>query len=203
MATDYVPHSEAQLVPWLANFVKKINTHGFALGLTAEEMTSIRSACIEISSKIAGIEQKRTELQDLIEIKDNVKNLTLAAIRCFVTRMKMHPAFTDEIGQDLKIIATNGFITDHGNKITLKAGVSSGRVRIDFTKKHFTAVNIYARLHGTEPWTFLARDTTSPYEDNRPLLDGQPEWREYMGLGVIGDNEVGRPSDIVGVIVKR
>ena len=201
MATDYVPHSESQLVGWLSNFVKKISIHGPALGLAEDELNTIRSACKEISSKIVDIEQKKSELQEIIETKDNVKNLTLAAIRCFVTRMKMHPAFTDVIGQELKIITPSGFITDSSNKVTLKAGVSSGRVRVDFTKRHFNAVNIYSRLHGTEPWTFLARDTISPYEDNRPLSNGQSEWREYMALGVIGDDEVGRPSDIVSVVL--
>jgi hypothetical protein len=41
-----------------------------------------------------------------------------------------------------------------------------------------------------------ARDTASPYVNNRPLLvAGKPEVREYRATYVLGDAEIGNPSD--------
>jgi hypothetical protein len=49
---------------------------------------------------------------------------------------------------------------------------------------------------------FLARDTNSPYVDNRPLADAsKPEMRRYMAKFVIGDQEVGYESDAITVAV--
>jgi hypothetical protein len=52
-------------------------------------------------------------------------------------------------------------------------------------------VNIYSK-RGTEVgFTFLARDTQSPYIDTRPLLDpNKPEVRIYKMKFIVADQEV-------------
>jgi hypothetical protein len=46
----------------------------------------------------------------------------------------------------------------------------------------------------------MARDTASPYVDNRPLkVAGKPELREYKAVFVIGDQEVSQVSDEITV----
>ncbi len=43
---------------------------------------------------------------------------------------------------------------------------------------------------------FLARDTASPYVDNRPLqVAGKLEVREYRAIYVVSDAEIGSLSD--------
>lgn len=200
MATDYVPRSEPQLAIWLQNLGKKISTHGQSLGLTAEEIKLAETNCDETSAKIIEIEQKKTELQKIVAAKDDMKAATLTSIRGFVTRIKAHPVYTDSIGHDLGVIATGSIADVSSNKTVLKAEALPGRVRISFTKKGYTGVNIYARAIGSAQWLFLARDNNSPYDDERPLANGQPEKREYMAIGVVGDDEVGQPSDIVSVV---
>jgi len=56
-------------------------------------------------------------------------------------------------------------------------------------------------LRGDEAdFAFLARDTASPYIDNRPLLaPGKPELREYKCVYVQNDAEIGLFSDEVVV----
>jgi hypothetical protein len=200
MATDYVPRNEPQLAVWLSNMGKKLSTHGPALGLTAEEINAAVTGCNDTSAKITEIEQKKNDLHHLVAIKDEVRDASLSSLRGLVTRMKAHPGYTEAIGQDLGVIAVTTSADLINNKTTLKADVLPGRVRISFTKKGFTGVNIYSRLEGTAKWIFLARDTNSPYEDNRPLANDQPEKREYMAMGVVGDDEVGQPSDILSVL---
>ena len=56
-------------------------------------------------------------------------------------------------------------------------------------------------VKGQTAWTFLGRDTVSPYIDTRPLAQpNTPETREYMARGVIADAEVGVDSDIVVLV---
>ena len=73
-------------------------------------------------------------------------------------------------------------------------------MRLKFTKLGVDGVNVYARLKGQSTWTKIAFDSSSPYEDHRPLsVPGTPEVREYRLIGVIKDEEVGLASDIVAV----
>ena len=53
---------------------------------------------------------------------------------------------------------------------------------------------------GDVDFVFLARDTASPYIDNRPLLVAtKPELREYKCVYVLNDEEIGLFSDEVVV----
>ena len=203
MASDYMPRSEPQLSIWLVNFGTKIATHGQNLGLTAEEIKLAETLSAETSAKIVEVEQKKTEVQQIVALKDDLKSDTLTRIRNYVTRIKAHTSFSEAIGQDLGIFAPNGtsaMAKSKSIKTALKAEVLPGRVRLSFIKKSFSGVNIFTRLVGTVNWQFLARDNNSPYDDERPLANGQPEKREYMAIGLHGDDEVGQPSDIISVV---
>lgn len=75
-----------------------------------------------------------------------------------------------------------------------------GPVGIDFNLANSEGVNIYSRPDGDADFIFLARDTASPYIDNRPLLAaGKPELREYKAVYVVSDAEIGLFSDEVVV----
>jgi hypothetical protein len=200
MANDYVPRSESQLAIWFTNYAKKISIYGPLLGLTANEIKAAETGCNNSSTKITEIEQKKNELQQIVAAKDDARDNTLAMVRGFVIRMKAHPAYNESIGHDLGIIAVNNIADTATNKTMLKAEALPGRVRISFMKKGLSGVNIYTRLHGVAQWSFLARANNSSYDDARPLTNAQPEIREYMAMGVVGDVEIGQPSDIVSVV---
>ena len=68
--------------------------------------------------------------------------------------------------------------------LLFKSG-SGGVVELDFDKSINDGVNIYAKRDGDAEFVFLARDTASPYIDNRPLLVAtKPELREYKAVYV-------------------
>ena len=82
--------------------------------------------------------------------------------------------------------------------------LNSGRgvVEIDFNLANSEGVNIYSRRDGDADFIFLAcrpgvgrrraRDTQTPYLDNRPLkVAGKPEIREYKAMFVLNDAEIG------------
>ena len=83
--------------------------------------------------------------------------------------------------------------------LLFKSG-SGGVVELDFDKSISDGVNIYAKRDGGADFVFLARDTASPYIDNRPLLVAtKPELREYKAVYVQSDAEIGLFSDEVVV----
>ncbi len=62
-------------------------------------------------------------------------------------------------------------------------------------------MNIYSQREGESGFTFLARDTSSPYIDNRPCaVAAKPEVRKYKAIYVVGDDEIGLFSDEVPVV---
>ena len=84
-------------------------------------------------------------------------------------------------------------------RLLFKSG-SGGVVELDFDKSISDGVNIYAKRDGDADFVFLARDTASPYIDNRPLLVAtKPELREYKAVYVQSDAEIGLFSDEVVV----
>ena len=57
-------------------------------------------------------------------------------------------------------------------------------------------MNLYSKRDGDVDFVFLARDTQTPYVDNRPLkVAGKPEMREYKAVYVQDDAEIGLFSD--------
>jgi hypothetical protein len=124
------------------------------------------------------------------------------ATRALVRRIKAHPNYTSAIGAQLGIEGPDVAVDLSEAKPVLTATPQrSGLVVIEFVKGQSDGVNIYSR-RGTETgFTFLARDTASPYIDNRtPLVAGQPEQRHYMAMYVLDDDEVGIPGDELAVM---
>ncbi|HYM94123.1 MAG TPA: hypothetical protein VET23_08295, partial [Chitinophagaceae bacterium] len=176
----------------------KIATYGPTLGLAAGDITDLTNLCGGTIEYIEGAEIKKNEAQNAITTKETFKKEQLPVLRNAIERLKTHSDYTEAIGQELGVIGSESAVPD---KPGLKAKARVNDVELSFTKKGLEGVNIYARLKGAAQWTFLARDTHSPYNDSRPLTNaGVPETREYMCIGVIADEETGEPSDIVSAI---
>jgi hypothetical protein len=77
---------------------------------------------------------------------------------------------------------------------------TGGSVELDFSKSISDGVNLYSQRDGEADFVFLARDTSSPYVDNRPLLTaGKPEVRKYKAVYVQNDAEIGNFSNVVTI----
>ena len=83
----------------------------------------------------------------------------------------------------------------------LKPAVEGGFTIVDFDLLGADALAIYSRLHSTDPFVRLAVDSEAPYVDTRALAQaGVAEVREYMGRGMLGDEDIGQDSDIVRIV---
>ncbi|MFA6545989.1 MAG: hypothetical protein WCS99_16335, partial [Limisphaerales bacterium] len=125
------------------------------------------------------------------------------AARALARRIKEHPAYTPALGQQLGIIGPEDTTDLSASKPTLTVDdQQNGLIIIGFNKSISEGVNIYSRRGSETAFTFLARDTFSPYVDNRAPLSGTTEHREYQAVYVVNDDEVGLRSDTAAGVLK-
>ncbi|MDB6172240.1 MAG: hypothetical protein JWL59_1551, partial [Chthoniobacteraceae bacterium] len=124
------------------------------------------------------------------------------AVRALVNELKSNPNFTDGMGEAMRVFSASSRPGRSEIKPEITATAERGGVRIDGSKNYAETVNLYMRRKGEFAWGQIAiKRKRLPFEDQAPLLKpGVPEEREYMARGVVGDDEVGADSDIVGAV---
>ncbi len=97
-----------------------------------------------------------------------------------VAKMKLSANYTEAIGTDLGVVGSEETSRPTPKfSATPEQGDGCQCVKLGFYKYGHMGVYLESR-RGTGAWEFLAIDTESPYDDERPLLvPGQPEVREY------------------------
>ena len=150
------------------------------------------------------VEDARNTLQKLIAARDEFETSAGKRIRDYIKRLKTNPLFTAGLGRILGVLST--LISEDVTtiKVVLKAVVSGRHIRISFGRKHnVDAMNIYSRIGGSGEFVFTATAPKSPWLDERPnKTAGVTELREFYGMPVSNNKEVGKPSDVVAVNFK-
>lgn len=197
---DFIPRRWGDRVNWLNNVKTKIATHGPTLGLAAGQITAIQNRCTTSTTAIQAVTNKENELESAIAGRGTTIDTEFGALRIEFNALKTNPAMTPAIATDLQIVGTTTPFDPNTFKPELSGSVVGGGLELRFKKGPTDGVNIYTRLRGQTAWTFLARDTNSPYLDNRPLaVANTAEIREYLAYAVVDDAQIGLPSDIVSV----
>jgi hypothetical protein len=201
MRQDYFPDREAEQSNWAINFKTKLPLYAASLGIDPATEATLIANCDSITNQINNVEVAKNTLKNVIAQKNTVKGDAVKLLRKEIARAKTAQNYTAAIGDDLGIIGSE-VANDYSTfKPTINGESFPGYVRLSFLKEGTDGVNIYTRLKGFANFTFLARDTFSPYDDTRPLSTaGQAETREYMAIAVIDDEQVGQQSDIVTVV---
>ena len=198
---DFIPKPDPELIDWLNNFKTKLDDYGVTLGMTTLQVSNQQSAIDGYIALHTETENLKDTLQAKVQERTTAKAALLVALRKLIGKFKEQDPYTAAMGEDMDIVSETPAFDPSTFKTTLKAQQEGSGVVIKFTKSQTEGVNLYARLRGEPGWTFLARDTFSPYVDNRPLATaGTAETREYKARGVIDDAEIGLDSDIVSVV---
>lgn len=198
---DFFPQHEGNLILWLTNFDTKIDGYATELGLDSADLADIHNQIKDLIKAINNTIAGKQTWKNLEALKRGTKIAVLIFLRLKISRIKTESGYTESIGRDLGIIGSSDLIDYNEYKSSLKATVFPKYINLEFVKKGIDAVNIYVRLKGETVWRFLARDTRSPYHDIEDLKTaGVPEVREYMCIGVVGDEEIGQESDVVSVV---
>jgi hypothetical protein len=222
----YFPKGEGKQVIWFNNFSKKLrNTYAPTFGISNAEADKIVDYAKFFEFLSVYLNSSRAFSEGLTAYRNTFKkspidtplpalpqlNVTLpasipstqgmlATISKLVARIKAHPNYKANIGEDLGIEGSqHDFDKD---KYMPKGNVrlQARHVEIRFRKKGVDAMHVYAHDEATDKWILLGRQTKSPYRDKRPLaVAGKPEKRRYRLHGVMGDDEIGQLSNILEI----
>ncbi|MEN9574974.1 MAG: hypothetical protein RL514_2829 [Verrucomicrobiota bacterium] len=199
---DYLPDQDPQLLLWHDNLKNQVAALKATFGLTDPEVAAVAADNATAHTKVDAKQTAKNAAKTATEACATSLRTIKTAARALARRLKEHPAYTAALGQQLGIIGPEDS-TDLGtSKPTLTVeDTQNGQVVIGFNKSISDGVNIYSKRGGETVFTFLARDTFSPYVDNRPNLNGAAtERREYQAVYVSDDAEIGLRSDTaVGV----
>ena len=120
----------------------------------------------------------------------------------FVDRIRVAPAYTDEIGAVLQIIPAKGdsLVVDE-LKPELKASAMPGSiVQVDFVRGKTDGVQIETLIDGAGGWANAGKYFKSPAQLNIPNGTGNPHAVQIRARFVIGNDAVGLNSDIIQVV---
>lgn len=224
---DYLPDKLSDLIVWFANFATKIGGYASALGLTPAEVTQVQTDRTTLEIAIQGAEIRRADAQEWTQFREIVlfapigtpmpptptpgsigaipsgaQAAIIPRLRALVQRIKVHPNYTQAIGEDLGIEPPEAAVPE---RPTLKARAETNfQVRLTFTMQRMPMIEIQSRRGNEAEFTTIAYDTSSPYIDGRePLAAGQPEQRQYRARYIGHDNQpLGDWSDIVVATAK-
>ncbi|WP_295446709.1 hypothetical protein [uncultured Thiodictyon sp.] len=202
----YFPQAETDRINWLKHYIARLLKHGPRLGLGAEEMAATQAdidyliwVFVIWNPAIQQYSVDATTAKGFLTTgtdDDPVQLPTLAAFadpppavlpgvfnRLFnqVQRLKLHPAYTEAIGQDLGILGSSGIPDEAPPTFTLTVEKLSDRTRvcIDYPKHGHGGVVVDSRINQGD-WLPLGHFTQKTIHDDRALVvAGTPESRDY------------------------
>ncbi|MEK6258117.1 MAG: hypothetical protein AABP62_05805 [Planctomycetota bacterium] len=200
---DFIPSENAKLVTWLTNLIAKVEAFGGVLGMTELQITTFEGVLQGILNEVQAVPTARNAWQATVATLRATKQTKLGKtgpVRSQIGKWKASGLLTPAMEQEMKLVGTEDGVDPNTYRPGISAEARSGFVRVTFKKLGVDGVNVYMRLKGQSVWRKLAFDSISPYDDHTELaVTGVPEVREYRALGVIDDEEIGQPSDIVSV----
>lgn len=203
MVASYLPRNDSALVLWLNNFVTVLPAQAKALSVSDTEVKTASDGAKQLIAAIQTDEQEYAEWQAAVAHSASLKTLFLPEIQRALDRLRCAPGFSTEHSCALMAVpprSQTALLVDL--KPVIKGRYAGGKVRISWTRGPLEGINVYGRRQGDSEWQFLGRDTRPPYDDLRPLPTGtSAELREYRAIGVVNDEEIGQPSDIVTISV--
>jgi hypothetical protein len=196
---DYIPDSFENRFLWFRNLHDRLPDFAGQLGWTPAQVSAFQASLAPHIARLQAILDAEAALDAAIGAEKTAFADNDEALRGKINEIKAAPGFDDGIGQALKIFTTGGRPAPADIKPTLKAEAQMGHVRLTGRKDYAETVNLYMRRKGATAWTLIGpKRKRFPFDDQTPLATpGTPEQREYFAHGVIGDDEVGQPSDIV------
>jgi len=198
---EFMPANDEQFVGWHDRMKATTTSIGAALGITADDLTEIGTDNTAAHAKVNAAATASTAAQTANRKKTATLGEVKAHVRKFAKRVKGHRDCTEALLIQLGLVgASDSTDMTQAQPTLVGNALGKGQVEVAFNKMLADGVNIYSQRDGDSGFVFLARDTASPYVDNRALLvASKPEMRRYMAKFVIGDEEVGYESDAITV----
>ncbi len=221
----YLPPKDQDRITWLNNFSTKLPGYKTTFNLTDADLAGVEADAAMWAWLVPWCEVMRARVQNLTAYKSQLRDGPggpatappgaptfdeppatvpydmFGRLGMLVQRIKNHPAYTDAIGQDLRIIAAGTTEDPATAKPSLAlALVDGGRVNVGWIKRGMDGIRI--EVDRGPGWQFLTIDTVPDYVDTAPLPPaGQSAVWKYRGIYVLGDQPAGQWSDPVSIAV--
>ncbi len=228
MADKPLPTNEGELNIFMQALVAKVPTYSATLGLTAGEVDAlnddaanfeyiIEAAALVTDSKDAFFSFKR-ELIDGVPSTTQLAIPTFPAIstpehpfpgimkrlRALIQRIKTSPGYTQQIGEDLGLV-DSGDAPLSPDDLTAEfsnvKALSDSRVEISFSKQGQDAMKVLFKRNADSKFNLAGIYTSSPaIHDEGPIDSDTPESRQYKGVLMKKNEEIGNESPIYTVV---
>jgi len=200
---DFVKTRDGDLDGQEEVFIIGLAVHGPTLGIDPTEITSVTTILGDHRTAFSAMLAMKAESKAAVADNKLKKNLAIDEFRRIAKKMKASTGYTEAIGDELGIIGPEVVTPPlEEMKATLKAEVSGGVVEIKWDKQGMEAIAVYSKRGSETSFSFFDKDVESPLIDDRPKLDPtKPEERSYYAYYLDDNENVGRQSDIVTVVV--
>jgi len=230
MKYSYLPKSDQAKVPWIENLNTKASVYTTVLDITPAELSSLdNDSAMYIYIMNTMMSAYDTKKQDVTKFKNIMRDGPLGTptppmpvapilpvpptaveagifprITKFVSRLKSHPNYTANIGEDLGIEGAEHVVDIFKLKPTLKGVLDAGRPLIKWNKDVADSIDIFVDRDMTGNYDYLANDMEPDYLDTYPLPSGvnSAVW-SYKGMYKISDERVGQMSDPINVTITK
>lgn len=223
--TYYLPADDEGKAALLEHFATTISGYAAALGLPAAELTAQAADTAYFRWLVNESIASRAYAQALTAWRDSIRDGGIPAtpqapvpsatpapatvpagivprFTALVKRIKGHPAYTEAIGEALRIVGAEsaGPDTATAQPDLTGAKVVADEVRIPWKKGKFDGIRIEVDRGDGKGWTFLAIDTRPDYSDTEPFPAVGAIWK-YRAIYLLDDQKVGQWSPTVSVNV--
>jgi hypothetical protein len=226
---SYLPESDAGRMIWFNNFAVKIGTYASAFQLSPAEISSVQDDARYFEYVVQATEQCRKHVQNLTAYKRLLRKVEgqqqtsafpaqpvlpspptpvregiFDRLSRLVKRIKASVAYTDSIGHDLGIIASATVIQKDALQPVLSLWLDAGRPHLKSSKGIAHGIDLYIDRDDGKGFVLTQRLIRMEFIDTVPLPaeSNLAEWK-YKAIFVMHDQQVGRMSSVVSVVVRR
>lgn len=197
--SDYIPRRKAEFILWLKSFVAIVVANDNHYGINKEVIKILQELAeiygVDITTEIDLLNKKLEQFKKSARDRKAVENVC----RKIAQGIKSSLDYTDDVGRKFDILAPDNPFDPDTFKPVLKLKKKDHGVEVSFNKSETDGINLYRRMTGETDFTFISRDTNSPYIDNKDIT--APVKIEYYAMAVIDDEEIGLESDTAKITI--
>ena len=199
---DFIPDSYKNLHDWSANYSNGVSTVATRIGWPTASVTTLKAQLDSLTTATQAVLDAQHALDTAVGQLAALKGNALTQIRAETKSLKATHGFTEGDAKALGVYTTPETFNPNTYQPTLEATARHGYVDLMAKKQGADSLNVYMRPAGTANWTLLsAKRFRFPFHDDTPAPAGETvQPREYMAMGVIGDQEIGNPSNIASAV---
>jgi len=195
---DLIPASDEKFAFWGKTFAGTVTPD---MGVADDKLALLRAELDEFTELISKTADLQNTTRHLVQLKRAKRQMLEKSVRAEIKKIKARTEYTTAEGLRLGIessVKSNNLAdtAPHLSAVDRTGGV----VDLGFTKDGSDGVHVYSQREGDSGWVLQGYAARSPFEDKRPLLNGNlSELRRYSAVYIKGRKEVGGFSDEVVV----